>query len=111
MTTTMYYYRFWKARFDLEELGVKQPLNEMIKFRLVSPDKRNENFSLGRARSDAFLSALETLHGCYDVANRYINDFDDVELALAKYRSEIKEQLFSDKAVTFAVESIINSNI
>lgn len=90
MKTTEYYMRFWTARHELEELGVKQPLNELIKLRLIRPSSKNTNISLGRQQDFEFLKSLEMMVKIYEFASSILNDLPTKEEQLEYAQSWIK---------------------
>lgn len=60
-----YQKRFWNVRWEIKQKGVKQPVNEMIKRKMITPNdsfSENTNYLQGRTDSYEFLEKLEILN-------------------------------------------------
>jgi len=62
MKNVKYQLRLWQIRSELQSKGIHKPVNELIKLKKITPDKRFSNLLLGRTEDPEFLKMLEDLN-------------------------------------------------
>lgn len=89
MNTIDYMVSFWQTRKKIADLGVRNPVQEMINLGLIKDSPKNTNLLLGRAKENEFLYWLKVYAESIDYSRVLLSNYGSAIEAIESLKEDL----------------------